>query len=157
MENDRKHDDLCVGAMGYKTTMTNKELGKHGCIHGMIYAWNDLDTPTTIEQAARATSAAPLYFPPIPSGKPPANYVDGGLKLQRCRRSLYDEAKNVQSKPHREIKCNVGVETGTLKATGDTGKQVLESVVAIAIRSGHVKNHGSNYRRDDPFAREREG
>ena len=24
----------------------NKEVGKHGCIHGMIYAWNDLDTPT---------------------------------------------------------------------------------------------------------------
>ena len=43
MENDRKHDDLCVGAMGYKTSMANKELAskhqKHqleGSIHGMI-------------------------------------------------------------------------------------------------------------------------
>ena len=35
VENDRKHDDLCVGAMGYKTTMTNKGLASKHQKHQM--------------------------------------------------------------------------------------------------------------------------
>ena len=35
VENDRKHIDLCVGAMGYKTTMTNKELASNHQEHQM--------------------------------------------------------------------------------------------------------------------------
>ena len=63
MENDRKHDDLCVGAMGYKTTMTNKhqKYQMEGSMHmrrtedGNMHRrmlknkhmqGNDLDTPT---------------------------------------------------------------------------------------------------------------
>ena len=49
-------------------------------------------------------------------------------------RSLYDEARHVWGKSRRDVKCIVSIGTGVppLKATGDTGKQILESVIAIA-------------------------
>ena len=113
--------------------VTNKDVSKPFRLRNYRSAWEP-GTECTIWQAARATSAAPLYFPPIRFGKPPANYVDGGLNYNNPVRSLYDEAKNVWGKSNQEIKCILSVGTGVppLKATGDTGKQILKSVAAIA-------------------------
>ncbi|KAL9137486.1 MAG: hypothetical protein Q9175_001311 [Cornicularia normoerica] len=113
--------------------VTNKDVGKPFRLRNYRSAWEP-GTGCTIWQAARATSAAPLYFPPIRFGNPPANYVDGGFNYNNPIRSLYDEARYVWGKSHREIKCIVSIGTGipSLKATGDTGKQILKSVVAIA-------------------------
>lgn len=112
---------------------TNKDVGKPFRLRNYRSSWEP-GTGCTIWQAARATSAAPLYFPPIRFGKPPTNYVDGGLNYNNPVRSLYDEAKHIWSRSHREIKCIISIGTGVppLKATGDTGKQILESMVAIA-------------------------
>lgn len=113
--------------------VTNKDVGKPFRLRNYRDSWEP-GTGCTIWQAARATSAAPLYFPPIRFGKPPTNYVDGGLSYNNPIRSLYDEAKQVWGRSRREIKCIISIGTGVppLKATGDTGKQILESVVAIA-------------------------
>lgn len=61
-------------------------------------------------------------------------YVDGGLNYNNPVRSLYDEAKHVWGKSRREIKCIISIGTGVppLRPTGDTGKEILESVVNIA-------------------------
>ena len=40
--------------------------------------WIALDD-VAIWQACRATSAAPMYSPPVMIGNPPISYVDGGL------------------------------------------------------------------------------
>ena len=40
VENDRKHDDLCMGAMGYKNSRVTKNKATR------LHTWNDLDTPT---------------------------------------------------------------------------------------------------------------
>ena len=49
-------------------------------------------------------------------------------------RSLFDEAKHVWGKSRREIKCIISIGTGVppLRATGDSGKQILESLIDIA-------------------------
>ena len=113
--------------------VTNKDVGKPFRLRSYRSAWEP-GTGCTIWEAARATSAAPLYFLPIRFGKPPTNYVDGGLNYNNPVRSLYDEAKHVWGKSRREIKCIVSIGTGVppLRTTGDTGKEILGSVVKIA-------------------------
>ena len=119
--------------MGSFVCVTNKDVGKPFRLRSYRSAWEP-GTGCTIWQAARATSAAPLYFPPIRFGEPPTKYVDGGLNYNNPVRSLFDEAKHVWGKSRREIKCIISIGTGVppLKATGDTGKQILESLIAIA-------------------------
>ena len=126
--------------------VTIKDVGEPVRLRNYRSAWEP-GTGCAIWQAARATSAAPLYFPPIRFGKPPINYVDGGLKYNNPVRSLYEEAKNVWGKSHREIKCIVSIGTGVppLKATGDTGKQILESMVAIAT---HTQQTADEFREE---------
>lgn len=47
MENDGKHNDPCVRAVGYETPWVgNKGLGNRAVFMHERYAWNDLDTPT---------------------------------------------------------------------------------------------------------------
>ena len=113
--------------------VTNKDVGKPFRLRTYRSAWEP-GTECTIWQAARATSAAPLYFPSVRFGKPPANYVDGGLNYNNPVRSLYDEAKHIWGKSRREIKCIISIGTGVppLRSTGDTGRQILKWVVDIA-------------------------
>lgn len=113
--------------------VTNKDVGKPFRLRNYRSTWEP-GMGCTIWQAARATTAAPLYFPPIRFGNPPTNYVYGSLNYNNPVRSLYDEAKIVWGKSCREIKCIISIGTGVppLKATGDTGKKILESLVTIA-------------------------
>ncbi|KAI9780998.1 MAG: hypothetical protein M1839_006437 [Geoglossum umbratile] len=89
----------------------------------------------TIRQACRATSAAPLFFPPVDIGNPPVKYVDGGLGLNNPIRALMDEASHIW--PPREghkIGCIVSVGTGvpSLMPVGDSLVPILEALKAIA-------------------------
>ncbi|KAF2815263.1 FabD/lysophospholipase-like protein, partial [Mytilinidion resinicola] len=64
----------------------------------------------TVWEAARATSAAPLYFDPISFGVPPMKYIDGALRYNNPVRVLYDEAKSEW--PDRPIACIISIGTG---------------------------------------------
>ena len=81
-----------------------------------------------------------MYFHSIRFGKPPANYVDGGLNYNNPVRAVYDEANHVWGKSKRNITCVISIGTGILplKAVGDTGKQILESLVSIAMNTQKV-------------------
>ena len=113
--------------------VTNKDIGKASRLRSYYSPWEP-STHCTIWQAARATSAAPLYFAPIQLGKPLRNYVDGGLTLNNPVRALHDEAKRFWGKISRSIGCIISISTGVpaLKSTGNTGKSIIESLMSIA-------------------------
>lgn len=114
--------------------VTNKNIGKPFRLRNYRSSWEP-STHCTVWQAARATSACPLYFPSIQLGTPPATYVDGGLNYNNPVRALYDEANHVWGKSSRRIKCIISIGTGVppLKAAGDTGKEIVESLISIAL------------------------
>ena len=97
-------------------------------------------THCKIWEAARATSAAPLYFPDIKLGVPPAAYVDGGLNYNNPIHAVYDEAKRIWGKTPRKIQCIVSVGTGVpaLKSTGNSGKQIVDNLIDIALNTQRV-------------------
>jgi hypothetical protein len=87
-----------------------------------------------------------LYFPSIRFGEPPANYVDGGLNYNNPVRAVFDEANHVWGKSKRKISCVVSIGTGVppLKAVGDTGKQILESLVSNAMNTQKIADEFAN-------------
>ncbi|KAI9776691.1 MAG: hypothetical protein M1839_009418 [Geoglossum umbratile] len=92
----------------------------------------DGSTSCTVWQAARATSAAPLFFDPITFGNPPMDYVDGALHYNNPVSVLWDEAKSVWGS--RPISCIVSIGTGK-PAVGPVGKRghtILKSLVKMA-------------------------
>ena len=119
--------------------VTNKNTSTPFRLRSYRSSWEP-DTGCKIWEAILATSAAPLYFPPISLGNPPTIYVDGGLLYNNPVRALHDEAKQVWGKTRRKIKCIISVGTGVppLRATGDTGKQILENLVDIAVNTQRV-------------------
>jgi hypothetical protein len=69
-------------------------------------------------------------------GNPPENYVDGGLTYNNPVRALFDESKRIwNASSGRKIGCIISIGTGvpSLTPTGDRGKQILESLAAIAL------------------------
>jgi hypothetical protein len=75
-------------------------------------------------------------FDPARMGNPPSNYVDGGLTYNNPVRALYIESKHIwNASSGRKIGCIISIGTGVppLKATGDRGKDILESLVATAL------------------------
>jgi hypothetical protein len=69
-------------------------------------------------------------------GNPPSNYVDGGLTYNNPVRALYNESKHIwNASSGRKIGCIISIGTGVppLKATGNRGKEILESLVATAL------------------------
>ena len=99
-------------------------------------SWEE-GTGCTIWQAARATSVAPLYFPHIRFGTP-MNYVDGGLNYNKPISALFDEAKHVWPGP--EVRYIISIGTGVLSQTptGNTGNQIIESLLHIAIDTQQI-------------------
>lgn len=75
-------------------------------------------------------------------GNPPANYVDGGLNDNNPVFAVHHEAKQVWGQSAK-IKCIISIGTGVppLKAVGDSGKQILESLVAIATDTQKIADH----------------
>jgi hypothetical protein len=63
------------------------------------------------------------------------NFVDGGFNYNNPIRALIDEAKYVWGKSSGKIQCISSVGTGVLplKAVGDSGKRIFESLVPIAM------------------------
>lgn len=111
---------------------TNKDVNKAVRLRSYRSSWEP-STKCTIWQAARATSAAPLYFDSIAFGMPPMSYVDGGLHYNNPVRVLVDEAKSIWKGTHaRSVGCIISIGTGAppLSAVGDRGLEILESVKA---------------------------
>lgn len=122
--------------------VTNKDVGTAFRLRSYRSSWEP-GTGCSVWQAARATSAAPLLFPPIRFGFPPANYVDGGLRYNNPVRALYDEANHIWPAPlDRKIGCIISIGAGVppLKAAGDRGKEIIESLVQIAVDTQQTAN-----------------
>ena len=66
--------------------------------------------PCTIVQAARATSAAPSYFPPVEFGVPKMMYLDGGLSTNNPSQNR--AVREAASLWGRSIGCLLSLGTG---------------------------------------------
>ncbi|KAK9258491.1 acyl transferase/acyl hydrolase/lysophospholipase [Lipomyces tetrasporus] len=89
----------------------------------------------TIWEAARATSAAPLYFDPISIGSLGSIYADGGMGNNNPVWALYNEVRREWSEA--QIACLVSIGTGKLETMGlGSGLQeVLRACVDIATET----------------------
>jgi hypothetical protein len=65
-------------------------------------------TPCTIWQAARATSAAPTFFKPLPLGQPPnvTNWIDAGMKFNNPSKALLGEAGMIWGDDYGQMNPN---------------------------------------------------
>lgn len=91
-------------------------------------------THCEIWQAARATSAAPLYFDPIRFGFPPLTYGDGGFHYNNPVRIAVDESNRIwDPSKDRRIGCILSIGTGKppLRAVGDRGHEILLSLKEV--------------------------
>ncbi|KAL3459275.1 hypothetical protein BJX64DRAFT_291389 [Aspergillus heterothallicus] len=93
----------------------------------------------TIWEVARATSAAPTFFPPIKFGNPPAEYVDGALVHNNPIRLLMGEVNKVWG-PNRELCCVVSIGTGTplTPKLGSMGVSVLKACAKLATNADNI-------------------
>lgn len=126
--------------------VTNKDTGTAFRLRSYRSTWEP-GTGCTIWQAARATTAAPLYFPPMRCGHPLRTYVDGGISHNNNPiRALWDEAKKVWGKTSRSIGCIVSIGTGVpaLKSTGNTGKSIIENLVKISTDTHEMAKNFAN-------------
>lgn len=134
-------DQLLRGCRTF-VCVTNKDVGAAFRLRSYRSSWEP-GTGCTVWQAARATSAAPLLFPPIRFGFPPANYVDGGLRYNNPVRALYDEANRIWPAPlDRKIGCIISIGAGVppAKGTGDRGGEIIKSLVDIALDTQQTAN-----------------
>lgn len=98
-------------------------------------------TNCTIWQAARATSAAPLFFEPIEFGTPPRKYVDGGVHMNNPIRAVLDEAHSLWPRQQgRKIGCVVSIGTGiqSLQGVGTRGHEIIGAMVEAATNCEKV-------------------
>ena len=109
----------------------------------------------TIWQAARATSAAPLFFSSTKFGNPPAEYVDGGLLNNNPVRVAAQEAYRLSDRKIG-IACLLSVGTGIPKTegVGSSGLDVLKTCVNIAF---HAERTARSFKEDyyDSLVRDR--
>jgi len=100
-----------------------------------------------IWQAARATSAAPTFFPAITFGNPPSEYVDGALVHNNPIRLLMRETSSVWGSDVK-FSCVLSVGTGTpqTRKLGSMGHQVL---LACAKLATHSENIARNFKADN--------
>lgn len=104
------------------------------------YTTSEPSTGCTIWQALRATSAAPLIFDSITFGSPiPAEYADGGLRMNNPIRAVVEEAEWLCKKetPNLEIGCVLSIGTGvpSLYSMGDTAKELVDTLKKIATET----------------------
>jgi predicted acylesterase/phospholipase RssA len=121
---------------------TNMDVGQGFRLGSYRSSWEP-STGCTIWQAARATSAAPLYFPPVRFGTPPANYVDGGFTYNNPVRALYDEAKHLwHASSGRKVGCiiSIGMCVPPVKPTGDRGTTKLGNEI-LKPRNNSIRSN----------------
>ena len=90
-------------------------------------------TPCTIWEAARATSAAPLFFDPITIGTLGSICADGGLRHNNPIRELVQEARDIWGVEY-PTSCIVSIGTGypAIKRLGKSAGSVIRACVDIA-------------------------
>ncbi|KAK3939298.1 acyl transferase/acyl hydrolase/lysophospholipase [Diplogelasinospora grovesii] len=95
------------------------------------------DLKPEIWQAARATSAATLFFDPITIGEFEQTFVDGGGGYNNPVEVLYDEATGCWQNPARDFQCVVSIGTGRaeLKNWGANLNQLRKTLVDIATET----------------------
>ncbi|XDG05040.1 hypothetical protein ABKA04_004655 [Annulohypoxylon sp. FPYF3050] len=110
-----------------------------------------------IWEAARATSSAPFYFPPITIGS--EKFVDGALAYNNPVEEVYKEAQRIN--PERKICCIISLGTGfteqkpkkSILPVIGKGKKILKSVTNTENShksiSDRAKASGIEYHRFD--------
>ncbi|KAI9892858.1 MAG: hypothetical protein M1814_001017 [Vezdaea aestivalis] len=97
----------------------------------------------SIWQAARATSAAPLYFPPIEIGG--TLYFDGGMQSNNPIAEVVKEA-NLEY-PNRPFDAIISIGTGTSKASGPGGG-LVNFVSSLVTRVTNTEAKDEEFRDD---------
>ncbi|KAK6540578.1 hypothetical protein TWF694_009368 [Orbilia ellipsospora] len=113
------------------------------------------DNNPPIWQAARATSAAPTFFPPVSMGNPPSEYVDGAMLKNNPIRVLMRESKRIWGSDV-EYSCIISIGTGVLtqRKLGSKGHQILLACVTLAT---HAENVAREFRADEGGTLKKEG
>ena len=100
------------------------------------YQSHETHTECTIWEAARATSAAPMFFKRIEIGRGKQPFIDGGLGQNNPSLLVLDEAKRLFTT--RQIGCLVSIGTGqgeiSIQKPG-LFQQVIPTNVIGALRS----------------------
>jgi hypothetical protein len=109
----------------------------------------------TIWEVARATSAAPTFFPSISFGNPPANYVDGAMVHNNPIRLLMREITKVWG-ADADLSCVLSIGTGNppTRKLGSLGVPVL---LACAKLATHAENIARNFKADQGGGLQKEG
>jgi Patatin-like phospholipase len=96
-----------------KTFVVAKRNRAHdsGAVLFKSYKVDGLEIPCTIFQSARATSAAPTYFPEIIIEN--NSYVDGGIGYNNPAREGLKEANRIW--PNRKVGCLISVGAGLME------------------------------------------
>jgi len=93
-----------------------------------------------IWEAARATSAAPMFFEPVEFKGSGVSYVDGGMGRNNPVRELYREAHQLFGAC--SVSCIISIGTGVPEVTdiGGNGKQLLDACKAIVTETEDTAN-----------------
>ncbi|CAI7596568.1 unnamed protein product [Penicillium glandicola] len=96
-------------------------------------------TQGTIWQVARATSAAPTFFPSITFGHPPANYADGAMLHNNPIRLLMREITKVWG-ANAQLGCVISIGTGSPpnQKLGTLGLSILNACAKIATNAESI-------------------
>ena len=114
------------------------------------------DIEPKIWEAARATSAATLFFDPITIGRFKQTFVDGGGGYNNPVQQAFKEAQMCW--PDREIECIVSIGTGQseLRGFGRTLKQVGQTIIDLAMNADKQADSFAQYHPQFlPYDRER--
>ncbi|KAH8591275.1 acyl transferase/acyl hydrolase/lysophospholipase [Bisporella sp. PMI_857] len=108
-------------------------LRTYGC------EWEEPET-CNIWEAARATSAAPMFFEPVEFKGSRVRYVDGGIWRNNPVRELYREAYQLLGA--RSVSCIISIGTGVLEVIdiGGNGMQLLEACKSIVTETEETAN-----------------
>jgi predicted acylesterase/phospholipase RssA len=101
----------------------------------------------SIWQAARATSAAPLFFDPITFGVPPKTYGDGGLHYNNPIRILLDESKriwNCETERRAGMIISIGTGKPKLRGFGKSLTEIVKSLQAIVTNTQETEEMFAN-------------
>lgn len=101
----------------------------------------------SIWQAARATSAAPLFFDPISFGVPPKTYGDGGLHYNNPIRILLDESKriwNCETQRRAGIIISIGTGKPKFRRFGKGLYEIVKSLEAIVTNTQETEEMFAN-------------
>jgi predicted acylesterase/phospholipase RssA len=113
---------------------THTQVNKPARLRSYASTWEP-STHCMVWEAARATSAAPLFFDPITFGVPPLTYGDGGLHYNNPIRVAMDESRRIWA-PSSGQQVGVIVSIGTgkppLRDLGRKGHEIILSLKDIA-------------------------